>query len=157
MQKFQIIGTSWSSVSSLYDVSPRTRVLIVLFFGDSAHIRVWHHRYRVLGYGYACMGVCSCIRNRDAVCHSCKNFANHLSLSAFGLYAFTDRHGPGHYQPAGWLKVDIPAVTHPLYLTYSSYSVITELIVGYLLPGKPLAVRPSYLELFNVTQYALYR
>jgi OPT family oligopeptide transporter len=52
---------------------------------------------------------------------------------------YSDRNDPSHYQSASRPQVSLFSTSHFCTLT-SSNSVITELIIGYMLPGRPVAM-----------------
>lgn len=54
------------------------------------------------------------------------------------LLCYTYWNDPGYYQPTGWSQVSLFRPFAVLALT--SRSVVTELIIGYALPGRPIAM-----------------
>ena len=64
------------------------------------------------------------------------------------------RHDSGDHQPTSWIKVSGPQFCQLLYRSANS-SVITELIIGYALPGHPIAMMMFKTWGYIVSRYHL--
>lgn len=121
----------WASIRLGAKPLKLTISLVSMFVFGIISIEVWHTQMPVWAF------VLALIIGRLIVDHYvCGNWSVDCSVRICDPH----RHDSGYYESANWLEVRLtqPFDNLPFWLAF--FSVITELIIGYALPGRPVAM-----------------